>query len=114
MIKILFLQTTSRKMPTLAQIYTNRQVGEVEMSADSSDPTNRSFSGKSRTFPSHDTANSSQASASSNTVFNFEVTPPPDTSNPVLPDVVPQSYRRRLRHHRRSLTNQPSRFVRLG
>ena len=68
------------------------------------------------------TAANEMASASSlTTVFNFEVTPPPDTSQTllseiespvaVLPDVVPKSYRRRLRHHRGSLTNQPSRSV---
>ena len=68
------------------------------------------------------TTTNEMASASSlTTVFNFEVTPPPDTSQTllpeieshvaVLPDVVPKSYRRRLRHPRGSLTHQPSRSV---
>ena len=68
------------------------------------------------------TTTNEMASASTlTTVFNFEVTPPPDTSQTllpeieshvaVLPDVVPKSYRRRLRHHRGSLTHQPSRLA---
>jgi len=118
------------KVPTLRQIYNNHSVAttsngaENDVTATSETPSidhhfesSRDALLTNQSETSHDeivtpvTSRDTLGDASSlTTVFNFEVTPPPDTTlAPILPDVVPKSYRRRLRHHRGSLTNQPSR-----
>ena len=119
------------KVPTLRQIYNNHSAAATSNGAENDVTGTSETPSLDHHFESprdavladpfetsHDeivtpvTSRDTMGDASSlTTVFNFEVTPPPDTSlTQILPDVVPKSYRRRLRHHRGSLTNQPSRY----
>ena len=91
-----------RKMPTLRQIYSNQT---SEMGTTKSDDTPLS------TASQCDESLATATSTSTSTVFNFEVTPPQDPTAAALPDVVPKSYRRRIKQHRSSLVTQPSRLI---
>ena len=89
-------------MPTLRQIYSNQT---SEMGTTKSDDTPLS------TVSQCDESLATATSTSTSTVFNFEVTPPQDPTAAALPDVVPKSYRRRIKQHRSSLVTQPSRLI---
>jgi hypothetical protein len=97
-------------MPTLGQIYSPQAAAEEAEMASPKSPEAAATATSQR--DENVTAMVTPTDKASSTVFNFEVTPPPDAASPmlpILPDVVPKSYRRRLRHHRGSLIHQPSR-----